>query len=469
MGMRREIANAPTGHLYDLLMLEQVNLIKSLPLEAAQRVHDIATGLLFKGERPDRLIQEILRTGEVTEGRARLIARTETSRAASNFLQARAEWVGSEGYIWRGVRDFRERPSHLEMEGKYVRWSTPPTLDGLKGHAGCLPNCFTEETEVASLTGIKKLWRVPYHGELVDIELGTGNLFSATPNHPILTQRGWVGAGSIQNGDKIASVGRKLRQVVEHHKDHQPATFGEMHRAFASSIGNELSGLTLDFHGDLFNGDVDDVTIDLSLASGSEVAAAQQVVDLLLTLPNGRVSGGQVLQVAETNLTGLCYSAVVLLLRLVFGHNFVGNLVAPEWRTGVDDDLTDASGRSLELLRKVRHAVASEVVVDNGLLVKVLSSIVAVRDVSGDYDALSPELFAESVGVDSNRGGGVLHCGSAEYEFLSVANKVVRRFSGHVFTLESGNGWFGVTPDGIISKNCRCWAEPVLPDIEAIQ
>lgn len=141
MGMRREIANAPTGHLYDVLMLEQVNLIKSLPIEAAQRVHDIATGLLFKGERPDRLLQEILRTGEVTEGRARLIARTETSRAASNFLQARAEWVGSEGYIWRGVRDFRERPSHLEMEGKYVRWGHPPTLDGLKGHAGCLPNC----------------------------------------------------------------------------------------------------------------------------------------------------------------------------------------------------------------------------------------------------------------------------------------------------------------------------------------
>lgn len=139
--MRREIANAPTGQIYDLLMMEQVNLIKSLPIEAAQRVHNIATGLLFKGERSDKLVQEILRTGEVTESRARLIARTETSRAASNFLQARAEWVGSEGYIWRGVRDFRERPSHLEMEGKYVRWSTPPTLDGLRGHAGCLPNC----------------------------------------------------------------------------------------------------------------------------------------------------------------------------------------------------------------------------------------------------------------------------------------------------------------------------------------
>lgn len=141
VGMRRELVYAPTGDIYDQLMREQVKLIKSLPLEAAGRVHDIATGLLFKGERPDRLMAEILRTGEVTEARARLIARTETSRAASNFMQARAQWVGSEGYIWRGVRDMRERTSHYEMEGKYVRWTTPPTLDGLTGHAGCLPNC----------------------------------------------------------------------------------------------------------------------------------------------------------------------------------------------------------------------------------------------------------------------------------------------------------------------------------------
>ena len=37
--IRVEIAQAPTGQLYTALMEEQVALIKSLPLEAAQRVH----------------------------------------------------------------------------------------------------------------------------------------------------------------------------------------------------------------------------------------------------------------------------------------------------------------------------------------------------------------------------------------------------------------------------------------------
>jgi uncharacterized protein with gpF-like domain len=27
------------------------------------------------------------------------------------------------------------------MEGKFVRWDEPPTLDNLTGHAGALPNC----------------------------------------------------------------------------------------------------------------------------------------------------------------------------------------------------------------------------------------------------------------------------------------------------------------------------------------
>lgn len=123
------------------MQAEQVTLIKSLPLQAAQRIQDLATGTIYSGARTDEIVKEILKTGEVTEARARLIARTETSRAASNLLEARARYVGSEGYIWHTVKDMRVRHSHEEMEGKYVRWSEPPTLDGLTGHAGTTPNC----------------------------------------------------------------------------------------------------------------------------------------------------------------------------------------------------------------------------------------------------------------------------------------------------------------------------------------
>ena len=74
-------------------------------------------------------------------GRANTIARTEISRAASVFVQSRAENLGSEGYTWRTSGDIDVRPSHKEMNGKFVYWNKPPTLDRMTGHAGCLPNC----------------------------------------------------------------------------------------------------------------------------------------------------------------------------------------------------------------------------------------------------------------------------------------------------------------------------------------
>ncbi|MEG2569432.1 MAG: phage head morphogenesis protein, partial [Acinetobacter sp.] len=58
------------------------------------------------------------------------------------FTQARAVNLGSEGYIWRDSDRVDVRPSHHAMNGKFVYWDKPPTLDRLTGHAGCLPNCY---------------------------------------------------------------------------------------------------------------------------------------------------------------------------------------------------------------------------------------------------------------------------------------------------------------------------------------
>jgi SPP1 gp7 family putative phage head morphogenesis protein len=139
--LRTELFTMPTGDLYHRLMVEQVKLIKSLPIDAANRVHEIVTGNIYSGARPTKLIEEIMRTGEVTKSRANLIARTETARASSTFVEARARHIGSTGYLWKTVRDRAVRPSHRAMEGKFVAWDSPPTLDNLKGHAGALPNC----------------------------------------------------------------------------------------------------------------------------------------------------------------------------------------------------------------------------------------------------------------------------------------------------------------------------------------
>ena len=142
--LRREILNAPTGEMMRALMDQQVHLITSLPLDAAQRVHEWTIKGLEDGTRAGEVTREILRTGEVTASRATLIARTETSRTATALVQARAVHVGSVMYIWRSSGDGDVRPDHKRLNGKSFRWDSPPVADertGARAHPGSIYNC----------------------------------------------------------------------------------------------------------------------------------------------------------------------------------------------------------------------------------------------------------------------------------------------------------------------------------------
>ncbi len=139
--LRAEIRTAPTGQVMRQLLAEQVGLIKSLPTEAGQRVHRLTMEGIGQGTRAREVAKMIAASGEVTASRATLIARTEIGRTATALTQARATSIGSDGYLWRTSEDDRVRPSHAAMDGRFVAWSDPPTLDNLTGHAGALPNC----------------------------------------------------------------------------------------------------------------------------------------------------------------------------------------------------------------------------------------------------------------------------------------------------------------------------------------
>lgn len=136
------------------LMVEQVELIKSIPLEAGLRAQKIAYEAVLLGTRAEAsaekiqdLADELGLTEEVTISRALLIARTETARANASINQSRAMAVGSGQYRWHNSGDGNVRHSHMYLKGKKLQgqifsWDSPPTLDdGMTGHPGTFPNC----------------------------------------------------------------------------------------------------------------------------------------------------------------------------------------------------------------------------------------------------------------------------------------------------------------------------------------
>lgn len=143
MEIRASIRRAPIRPTLAALAEEQVELITSLPEEAAMRVHRLSVEALSSGARAKEVSEEIMRTGLVTKARANLIARTEVGRASTHVTRVRAESIGSVGYIWRTARDSDVRPLHRKLEGKVIAWDDPPIAGeaGERAHAGAIYNC----------------------------------------------------------------------------------------------------------------------------------------------------------------------------------------------------------------------------------------------------------------------------------------------------------------------------------------
>ena len=151
----------------------QLGLITSLPLEAAQRVHEASLEALTVGSRyPERsalergwdpeeqvwtrgepgltteLEQALARahpdaTAQWLLNRATLIGRTEAARSASVLVQARSEYIGAESYIWKTAGDWKVRESHRKLNNHEFRWDNPPLSDPPDHHAhpGQIWNC----------------------------------------------------------------------------------------------------------------------------------------------------------------------------------------------------------------------------------------------------------------------------------------------------------------------------------------
>lgn len=143
--LRHDIFKTDVGRIMAVLLHDQVGLIKSLPIEAGERVHELTLRGLENSERAASYVDEIRRSGEVTKARATLIARTEVARTASILTQTRAQAAGITHYRWQTSKDADVRRGHAAMQGKVCRFDTPPAVEEngriMHHHPGQIWNC----------------------------------------------------------------------------------------------------------------------------------------------------------------------------------------------------------------------------------------------------------------------------------------------------------------------------------------
>lgn len=127
-------------------------------------------------------------------------------------------------------------------------------------------NCLTGETRVSPVGTLLRIYRSRHQGPLYQIKTASGDHFTATPHHQVLTLRGWVPVQSLSVGDQLCNASTRDASVrgsgTRPEVDDLPPMLSEIYSAADSLFGSErmLSG-SVDFHGDVPMRDVDVVTI----------------------------------------------------------------------------------------------------------------------------------------------------------------------------------------------------------------
>ena len=164
-----------TQTIIDNQIMENVNLIKTLPHDVAEKVvKDIYENSL-KGKRAKSIEQIIIgQTSKHARASARLIARTEVSKTTTALTKARSEQLDLHWYVWRTALDGdRVRRSHRNMEGVLVNWNEPPSPEALVGeknvgyyHAGNIWNCRCYPEPIVDIDDIPQNPKVYTQGKI---------------------------------------------------------------------------------------------------------------------------------------------------------------------------------------------------------------------------------------------------------------------------------------------------------------
>lgn len=279
-------------------------------------------------------------------------------------------------------------------------------------HTNCLPGD-TLVLPVGEVAAGSKRW---FEGDVARIVTSKYNL-TATPNHPILTERGWVAAGKIKQGDKVwcyrPSEWERLLVDADNENVITPI------KDVFSSLG--VSGFRVpvsapDFHGDGANSEVAIIRTNSKVMPAADPFIAQPLGKNALVLTGvgeapvfGQSSTAQLVEVGLAPADG-GVSSGNLLSALSLAHSAppqeFGLRLTPGLNPSLDEVSSDNLARYSSHLRHAKFGLPSKIELQ------------------------------EVVEVDNSN------------------------FSGHVYNLQSESEVY--VASGIITHNCRCRTEIVI-------
>ena len=211
----------------------------------------LASGILA-GKSSTVLAREIQKlTGGSTYACQRLM-RTELRRVQTEAALQSMTDNGVAEYKYLVANGVNPCDECLALDGQVFKLSD---MNVGKNAPPMHPQCVLPGTKIIA-PGMEAIMRSEYSGDVVEIGTASGARLSVTPNHIVLTERGWIRAKNIVKGDKVIHYAGRGEHGVEVHPandDCIPAV-EELFTAFIKAGGVSPLGVpasTVDFKGDV--------------------------------------------------------------------------------------------------------------------------------------------------------------------------------------------------------------------------
>lgn len=179
LGVRPDLAEPWLGPVIDNFVSTNTRLIEDLSEGALDGVARSIGDGVRSGRRAEdiaaQIVDDLDRVGEsITLNRARLIAEDQVGSLYGDLARVRNQKLGLNRYTW---------------------------------------SCFSPDTRVSGF-GIKAVARKRYEGSLIRVTSASGRMLSVTPEHKVLTNRGWVAAGCLHDGDYLVGYLPEVERTI---------------------------------------------------------------------------------------------------------------------------------------------------------------------------------------------------------------------------------------------------------------
>lgn len=433
------------------------------------------------------------------------IARTESHHAQEGASFQASLQTGVEFKRWLSSRDSRVRgldpkdaADHdgmedlgpIPLDAPFVdsrsgaQLMFPGDRDGARSGADTI-NCFPGDTLVrGEFVGGLKAW---YAGPLVVLETARGHRLTVTPNHPVLTSKGWTPANDLSKGDCLASYAGPVECTAQSRgidQEHGISSIKEVFEALCEDLEPlrvKITSLDLDGDAPFTSGEIDVVGTNSGLRNESKpilagalegelVAAA---VSATVGLSGARHlkeagcavgSGGRPLRFSDAQNSSPSAPGFVELSvnnRIVGARPFgvLGSALVTEMDIASTEETCDHSSRHPVLVGETLDTLAIAVAGDEcggvGSVPRRPMRQPRCVGLFPEWDSLPTKPSEERSPIDSKFLGKLTHAAAGaivEDELVRVTR--VPEWRGHVYDLQSTSGW--IVANGVVASQCRC-------------